>query len=114
MKVRIKKGDTVEVIAGNEKGKRGQVIKVVRAKEGKYRVVIQGLNIRKKHQKQAKTGGRQNLAPGIIQFEGSIDISNVMLVDPKSDEPTRIGLTRDGQTHKVVRVARKSGEAIDR
>ena len=114
MKLAIKKGDTVEVIAGNAKGKRGEVIRVIRDKDGNHRVVVQGLNIRKKHQKQAQTGGRQNLAPGIIQFEGPMDISNVMLVDPKQDEPTRIGFKRDPQSGKATRVARKSGEAIDR
>ena len=114
MRLGIKKGDTVEVIAGNSKGKRGEVIRVMRDKDGRHRVVVQGLNIRKKHQKQAQTAGRRNLAPGIIQFEGPIDISKVMLVDPKKDEPTRVGFKRDPQTGKVTRVARKSGEAIDR
>lgn len=112
MKLKIKKGDTVQVIAGNEKGKRGEVIRVIRLSNGKTRVMVQGINIRKKHQKQAATGGRQNLAPGIIQFEGSMDISNVMLVDPKSDETTRVGISREGG--KSVRVSRKSKEAIDR
>lgn len=114
MRLGIRKGDTVEVIAGNAKGKRGEVIRVIRDKDGQHQVVVQGLNIRKKHQKQAQTGGRQNLAPGIIQFEGPIDISKVMLIDPKQDEPTRIGFKRDPQTGKVIRIARKSGEALDR
>lgn len=113
MRLGIKKGDTVEVIAGNEKGKRGEVIRVIRDKNGRHRVVIQGLNVRKKHQRQQKTGGRQNLAPGIIQFEGSVDISNVMLVDPKTDEPTRVRYQRDPQTGKATRMAR-SGEAVDK
>lgn len=114
MAVQIKKGDKVEVIAGNEKGKRGEVIRVIREKSGKTKVVVQGLNIRKKHQRQVPTGGRQNLAPGIIQFEGPIDASNVMLIDPKSDKPTRVSVKRDGQTNKPTRVARKSGEALDK
>ena len=113
MRMGIKKGDTVEVIAGNEKGKRGEVIRLVRDKHGHHRVVIQGVNIRKKHQKQQKTGGRQNLAPGIIQFEGSVDISNVMLIDPKDDTPTRVRYQRNPQTGKTMRVA-LSGEAIDK
>ncbi len=113
MKIKIKKGDTVEVIAGNEMGKRGQVIRVIRAEDpNNVRVVVQGLNIRKKHQKQAKTGGRQNLSPGIIQFEAPLHISNVALVDPKEDKPTRISVKRE--SGKAMRVARKSGEAIDR
>jgi len=113
MRVGIKKGDTVEVVAGNEKGKRGEVIRVIRDKKGNHRVVIQGLNVRKKHQKQARTGGRRDLAPGIIQFEGAVDISNVMLIDPKTDEPTRVRYQRDPQTGKAVRVA-QSGEVIDK
>ena len=113
MKVKIKKGDTVEVIAGNEMGKRGQVIRVIRSEDpNNIRVVVQGLNIRKKHQKQAQTGGRQNLSPGIIQFEGPLHISNVALVDPKEDKPTRVSVKREDG--KATRVARKSGEAIDR
>ena len=114
MRAAIKQGDTVEVIAGNEKGKRGEVIRVIRDKNGQHRVVLQGLNIRKKHQKQRPTGGRQNLAPGIIQFEGSVNISNVMLVDPKTDEPTRVSFKKDPQTGKTMRVARKSGDTIDK
>jgi large subunit ribosomal protein L24 len=113
MKIKIKKGDTVEVIAGNEMGKRGQVIRVIRGEDpNNIRVVVQGLNIRKKHQKQAQTGGRQNLSPGIIQFEGPLHISNVALVDPKEDKPTRVSVKREDG--KAMRVARKSGEAIDR
>jgi large subunit ribosomal protein L24 len=113
MKIKIKKGDTVEVIAGNEMGKRGQVIRVIRGEDpNDVRVVVQGLNIRKKHQKQAQTGGRQNLSPGIIQFEGPLHISNVALVDPKEDKPTRVNIKREDG--KAMRVARKSGEAIDR
>ena len=73
MKIKIKKGDTIEVIAGNEMGKRGQVIRVIRAEDpNNVRVVVQGLNIRKTHQQQAKTRGRQNLSPGIIQFEAPL------------------------------------------
>lgn len=113
MKIKIKKGDTVEVIAGNELGNRGQVIRVVRSKNANdVYVVVQGLNVRKKHQKQAQTGGRQNLSPGIIQFEAPIHISNVALIDPKDDKPTRASVKREGS--KLVRVASKSGEAIDR
>ncbi len=113
MKVKVKKGDTVEVIAGNDVGKRGQVIRVIRgSQENDVRVVVQGLNIRKKHQKQQKTGGRQNLSPGIIQFEAPIHVSNVMLIDPKEDKPTRVSIKRDGG--KAIRLARTSGEALDR
>ncbi len=94
MKVKIRKGDTVEVISGREvdKGKRGQVINVVLDSR---RVVVQGVNIRTKHQKQVQTQTGRNMNPGRIQFEGSIDISNVMLVCPKCGEPTRVSVQRD-------------------
>ena len=92
MRVKIRKGDTVEIISGSleDKGKRGEVIKVL-PEEG--RVVVAGINIRKKHQRQVQTQGR-TLNPGIIEFEGKISISNVMLVCPECDEPTRVGLLR--------------------
>lgn len=103
MKVKIRRGDTVEVMTGGrkDKGRRGEVIKVMPKDR---RVVVQGINIRKKHQSQVQTQGR-TMTPGIIEFEGSIDISNVMLVCPKCDEPTRIGVQRDedGSNHRVCR-----------
>ncbi len=102
MKVKIRKGDTVEVISGRseDKGKRGEVIKVY-PREG--RVAVQGVNIRKKHQGQYQTQGR-SISPGIIEFEAPIHISNVMLVCPKCDEATRVGIQRDedGQ-HRVCK-----------
>ena len=92
MKVKIRKGDTVEIISGRleDKGKRGQVIKVL---PDERRIVVQGVNIRKKHQRQVQTQGR-TLNPGIIEFEGSISISNVMLVCPQCGETTRVGVVR--------------------
>jgi len=112
MSARIKKGDMVEIVAGNDKGARGEVIRVAR-KNGKIRVAVQGANIRKKHQKQQQVAGaRQNLAPGIIQFEGLMDISNVMLIDPKEDKPTRVGSRRNEKGKLESRVARRSGEAL--
>ncbi len=102
MKVKIRKGDTVEVISGRleDKGKRGEVIKVL-PDEG--RVVVQGVNLRKKHQRQVQTQGR-TMNPGIIEFEGPMSISNVMLVCPECHEATRVGVLRkeDG----VVRVCK--------
>ena len=93
MKLKIKKGDVVEVISGSfvDKGKRGEVIKVL-PKKG--RISVQGVSIRKKHQSQVQTQGR-SMNPGIIEFEGTVHISNVMLVCPKCDEPVRIGFKRD-------------------
>ena len=92
MRVKIRKGDTVQVISGRleDKGKRGEVIKVL---PDESRVVVQGINIRKKHQRQVQTQGR-TLNPGIIEFEAPISISNVMLVCPSCGEPTRVGVVR--------------------
>lgn len=103
MKVKIRKGDVVEVISGSfeDRGKRGEVIKVM-PKKG--RVTVQGVSMRKKHQSQVQTQGR-SMNPGIIEFEGSVDISNVMLVCPKCDEAIRVGIQRDedGKSHRVCK-----------
>lgn len=94
MRVKIRKGDTVEVISGRleDKGKRGEVINVLLEDR---RIVVQGVNIRTKHQKQVQTQAGRNINPGRIQFEGPIDISNVMLVCPKCGETTRVAVQRD-------------------
>ena len=101
---RIKKGDTVCVITGKDKGKSGQVLKVNRQDS---RLFVQGINLVKKHQKQtvAQEGG-------VIQKEASIHVSNVAHVDPASKKPTRIGMKflKDG---RKVRVAKRSGETIE-
>jgi large subunit ribosomal protein L24 len=102
MKVKIRKGDTVEVISGRleDKGKRGEVINVILDDR---RVVVQGVNIRIKHQKQVQAGNRQ-MNPGRIEFEGPVDISNVMLVCPKCSEATRISVQRDDDgAHRVCK-----------
>jgi large subunit ribosomal protein L24 len=109
VKTKIKKGDIVEVISGRlqDKGKRGEVIKVL---PKNHRVVVQGVNLRKKHQSQVQTQGR-TMSPGIIEFEGSIDISNVMLVCPKCDEPSRVGIQRE--RGEIQRVCKKCDALID-
>jgi large subunit ribosomal protein L24 len=102
VKLKIRKGDTVEVISGKktDKGKRGEVIKVYREKG---RVAVQGINIQKKHQGQFQAQGR-TMSPGIIEFEGPIHISNVMLVCPSCGKATRVGVTRkDGVAHRVCK-----------
>lgn len=102
MKMKIRKGDVVEVISGrwDDKGKRGEVIKVL-PKE--TRIVVQGVNLRKKHQSQVQTQGR-TMTPGIIEIEGSVHVSNVMLVCPKCDEPTRVGIQReDGEAIRICK-----------
>ncbi|GAB4547729.1 MAG: 50S ribosomal protein L24 [Anaerolineales bacterium] len=103
MKVKIRKGDTVEIISGKleDKGKRGEVINVF---TDERRVVVQGVNIRIKHQKQMQTQAGRNVNPGRIEFEGPIDISNVMLVCPKCNEATRIAVQRDDAgAHRVCK-----------
>ena len=95
MKVKIRKGDTVELISGkrDEIGKRGEVINVL---IDKRRVVVQGVNIRTKHQKQTQNQSGRNIKNSRrIQFEAPIDISNVMLVCPKCGEVTRVAIQRD-------------------
>jgi large subunit ribosomal protein L24 len=102
MKVKIRKGDTVEIISGKleEKGKRGQVIRVI---PDEKRVVVQGLNMHTKHQKQVQTQGR-TVNPGRMKFEAPLDISNVMLVCPKCGEPARVGVQRDDDgAHRVCK-----------
>jgi large subunit ribosomal protein L24 len=100
MKLKIRKGDNIEVIGGSDIGMRGEVIKVL---PKTAEVVVQGVNIRKKHQRQVQTQGR-TMNPGIIEYEGPIHISNVMLVCPKCDEPTRVGIVReDGELRRVCK-----------
>jgi large subunit ribosomal protein L24 len=107
--MRIKVGDQVMVISGDDKGVRGTVQRVLR-KDNK--VVVSGVNVVKKHQKPRPTGGRSPSQGGIIEFEAPIDASNVMLVDPSGDEPTRIGIRRD-EDGRRIRVAKRSGKDID-
>jgi len=110
MRVKIRKGDTVEVISGRleDKGKRGEVINVL---IDDRRVVVTGVNIRTKHKKQVQTQAGRNMNPGRIQFEGTVDISNVMLVCPKCGEPTRVGIQRDDAG--AHRVCKNCESAID-
>jgi large subunit ribosomal protein L24 len=111
MALRIRRDDMVEVISGKDAGKRG---KVLRVDPGKSRLYVEGLNVVKRHQrprslKDTQRGGRVG---GVIEKEGPIHVSNVMLVDPKEDKPTRLGIERapDG---KRVRVAKRSGTRLE-
>ncbi len=106
-KMRIKRDDTVEIITGNDKGARGRVL---RAFPKERRVVVESVNIRKKHQRPMQAG-RSQVQAGIIQFEAPIDVSNVMLVCPQCNEPTRVGIRRDDGVR--VRVCKKCGEDIE-
>ncbi len=103
-KVKIKKGDQVVVLTGKDKGKKGEVLKVL-PKEN--RAVVQGVNTIKRHTKPTQTQ-----AGGIVEREASIHISNLAFVDPKTGEPSRIGYKFLDDNRKV-RVARRSGEVID-
>jgi large subunit ribosomal protein L24 len=98
----LKKGDTVIVIAGADKGKRGSVMEVFRDKQ---RVIVEDVNLVKKHRKPT-----QNDPGGIVEIPAPIHISNVMLADPKSGEPTRI--SRQNIDGRNVRISKKSGEII--
>jgi large subunit ribosomal protein L24 len=105
--MRIKRDDVVEVIAGNDRGVRGRVL---RAYPKQHRVVIESVNIRKKHQSPMQAG-RGQVQAGIIQFEAPIDASNVMLVCPQCEEKTRVGIRRE--YGEKIRVCKKCGEDID-
>ena len=109
---RVRKGDTVAVITGKEKGKRGKVLHVVTKKN---RVVIEGLMMVKRHTKPSQ----QNAQGGIIEKEGSIHLSNVMLIDPGSDKPTRVKIKTEkpeggaGKSKVVRRRVGASGTVIE-
>ena len=104
----LKKNDKVKVISGNHKGKEGKVLKLYREKN---RVIVEGVNIIKKHTRP----NQKNPQGGISQREAPINISNVMLIDPKAGEPSRIGmqLIEDEKgKKKKMRYGKKSGEII--
>lgn len=101
----IKKGDMVVVIAGKDKGKKGKVLQVI-PKDN--RVVVEGVNKVKKHQKPSRTAPQG----GIMNVEAALHISNVMLWDKKADRPTRIG-KKFLKTGEKVRISKRSGETID-
>lgn len=106
-KLHIKKGDQVMVIAGNHKGEQGEVLRVI---VDKQRAIVEGINMNSKHMKP----NAENPQGGIVKQEAPIHISNLMVIDPKSGEPTRVGrkeVEKDGKKIRV-RFAKKSGEEI--
>ena len=103
----IKKGDTVKVIAGRDKGAEGKVIGVLREEQ---RVIVEGVNRVKRHTKVVNQGGRAGNTGGIITQEAAIHVSNVMLVD-SDGKPTRVG-KKVGEDGKRVRISRRSGKEI--
>lgn len=102
-KMKIKKGDQVVVLTGKDKGKKGEVLRAIPSES---RVVVQGVNVVKKHTKPT-----QFSAGGIEDKELSIHVSNVALADPKSGKATRVGF-KTGKDGKKMRVAKKSGETL--
>jgi large subunit ribosomal protein L24 len=107
MPARIRSQDEVIVIGGKDRGKRGKVLRVDPKKE---RVYVEGLNMIKRHQRPQQTASGQQ-AGGVIEREGPIHVSNVMLIDPKDGKPTRVGV--DLVDGKRVRVARRSRQRLD-
>ena len=104
MGLKIKRGDTVVVISGKEKGKRGEVERVLPREN---RVVVGGVNVRTRHARPT-----QNNQQGLYTFAAPIHVSNVMLVDPDSGEPTKVGY-RFTDSGEKIRVAKKTGKDID-
>ncbi|TDJ62838.1 MAG: 50S ribosomal protein L24 [Proteobacteria bacterium] len=103
--MRVRRGDNVVVITGRDKGKTGEVLRVDRERN---RVLVQGVNMMKRHQRPTQTS-----PGGINEFEALIHVSNIAVVDPKTDKPTRVGYKTLDDGRKV-RVAVRSGEVIDR
>jgi large subunit ribosomal protein L24 len=110
MPLKIRKDDHVRIIAGKDRGRSGRVLRVEPKKE---RVYVEGANIVKRHMRPRTLRDTQRAQElgGIIEKEGPIHVSNVMLIDPASGEPSRVGIKRDGG--RRVRVAKKSGKEID-
>lgn len=104
-KLKVKKGDKVIVLAGRDKGKSGEVLKAIPTRN---KVIVQGINVMKRHQRATPTA-----SGGIVEREAPIHVSNVAHIDPKDSKPVRIGfkVLEDGTTK--VRFARRSGEVID-
>jgi large subunit ribosomal protein L24 len=107
MRIRIRKNDTVQVIAGKDAGKRGKVLKVLREKG---RVIVQGVNFIKRH---TRPNPQRNIKGGVAEREAAIHVSNVMVVAGEDDRRTRIGskTLTDG---KKVRISRRTGEVLDK
>ena len=110
MAVKIRRDDEVVVISGKDRGKTGRVLRVDR---GKSKVYVEGLNIVKRHMRPQQVPGAQRAETvgGVIEKEGPIHISNVMLIDPKDKKPTRVGISREGGER--MRVTRRSQSKLD-
>ena len=110
MALKIRRDDTVRIIAGKDRGRTGRVLRVDPRKQ---KVYVEGANIIKRHvrPRSLRDTRRSQEVGGIVQQEGPIHVSNVMLIDPSSGEPTRVGIKREGG--RPVRVSKKSGAEID-
>ncbi len=108
MPVKIRQGDEVVVISGKDRSKTGKVLKVDREKD---RVYVEGLNIVKRHQRPMQSTDPVKAAGGVVEKEGPIHISNVMLLDPKTNKPTRVGVSRENGVRN--RVTKSSGTKLD-
>jgi large subunit ribosomal protein L24 len=107
--LKIRSGDQVQVISGKARGKSGRVLRVDPTNE---RVFVEGLNMVKRHMRpQQVSGAERQTVGGVIEQEGPIHVSNVMLADPKDGKPTRIGIERENG--RRVRVAKRSGTKLD-
>ena len=109
--MKVRRGDTVTVIGGKDRGKTGQVLRVDPRRQ---RVFVEGLNLVKRHQRpqQVRDAQRAETVGGVIEKEGPIHVSNVMLIDPKENKPTRVGIER-GEDGERRRVTRRSGANLD-
>jgi large subunit ribosomal protein L24 len=108
--MKIRRDDTVKVLTGKDRGKTGRVLRVDPKRQ---RVYVEGMNVQKRHTRprSLRDTQRSQEIGGIIEAEGPIHVSNVMLVDPKSGDPTRVGVRREGG--RWVRIAKRSGTEID-
>jgi large subunit ribosomal protein L24 len=110
MALKVRRDDTVRIIAGKDKGKTGRVLRVDPKKQ---KVFVEGANIIKRHTRPRtlRDTQRSQEVGGIVEKEGPIHVSNVMLIDPESGEPSRVGVKREGG--RRLRIAKKSGKEID-
>ncbi len=106
--MKVKTGDNVKILSGKDRGKTGKVIQTIfHDKKKRWFVVVEGLNIMKKHMRARQRGEKGQ----ILELSAPMDVSNVMVIDPSSKKPTRIGYKKEGSTKK--RIAKVSGEFLD-
>jgi len=109
-RMKVRKDDMVKVISGKDRGKAGRIL---RTEPGRDRVYVEGINIQKRHRRPTslRDTQRSQQVGGVIEVEGPVHVSNVQLLDPKTGDPTRIGIRREGA--RRVRVAKRSGQELD-